>query len=97
MTDDEIEQWVEAVGDAPPEVHARIVAVFANAQRRAAEADRIATYSQASPMSTVEWTPEMRAWLDEVMSRSKPLSVRQLDIIVPLARKVHEQSGAVAP
>lgn len=36
----------------------------------------------------VEWTPEMQAWLDEVMSRSKPLSVRQLDIIRPLARRV---------
>jgi hypothetical protein len=38
-------------------------------------------------MSGVEWTPAMQAWLDEVMSRSKPLSVRQLDLVRSLARE----------
>lgn len=36
----------------------------------------------------VEWTPAMHAWLAEVTSRMEPLTVRQLDIIRPLARKV---------
>ncbi|KXX59428.1 hypothetical protein [Rhodococcus sp. LB1] len=42
-------------------------------------------------MSTVEWTPAMEAWLQEALSRSKPLTVRQLDTILPLFRKVREQ------
>ena len=46
-------------------------------------------------MAKVDWTPAMQKWLDEVMSRCPALSVRQLDIIVPLARKVHEQSSEV--
>jgi hypothetical protein len=35
-----------------------------------------------------DWTPAMHAWLAEVTSRMEPLTVRQLDIIRPLARKV---------
>ena len=28
-----------------------------------------------------DWTPAMQAWLDETMSRSKPPTIRQLDIV----------------
>lgn len=38
-------------------------------------------------MSDVVWTPAMEAWKAEALSRCKPLTVRQLDIIRPLARK----------
>lgn len=37
---------------------------------------------------SAEWTPAMQAWLEETMSRSRPLSVRQLDIIRPLISEV---------
>ena len=33
------------------------------------------------------WTPEMQKWLEETMSRSKPLSVRQLDVVRTAFRK----------
>lgn len=28
-----------------------------------------------------EWTPAMQEWLDETMSRSKPLTANQIDVI----------------
>lgn len=42
-------------------------------------------------MREVTWTPAMETWVQEALSRSKPLTVRQLDILRPLFRKVYEQ------
>jgi hypothetical protein len=45
----------------------------------------------------VDWTPAMQAWLDEVVSRMpEQLTVRQLDIIQPLARQVAHVDQAAA-
>jgi hypothetical protein len=47
-------------------------------------------------MSTAEWTPAMQAWLEEAMSRSRPLSVRQLDLIRPLISEAAADGRAAA-
>jgi hypothetical protein len=45
----------------------------------------------------VDWTPAMQAWLDEVVSRMpEQLTVRQLDIIRPLAREVSNADQVAA-
>lgn len=43
-----------------------------------------------------DWSPAMQAWLDEVMSRSKPLTVFQLDAIKSEFRKVKIETPTAA-
>jgi len=49
-------------------------------------------------MTRREFTPEQEAWLEETLSRSKPPTVAQLDVITPLFRRaalalLEEQRG----
>ncbi|WP_332519172.1 hypothetical protein [Speluncibacter jeojiensis] len=34
-----------------------------------------------------DWTPQMQAWVDETLSRSRPLTVRQMDVIRAESRR----------
>ncbi|WP_288076313.1 hypothetical protein [Rhodococcus sp. (in: high G+C Gram-positive bacteria)] len=49
-------------------------------------------------MTRRQFTPEEEAWIEEALSRSKPPTVEQLDVITPLFRRaararLEEQQG----
>ena len=42
--------------------------------------------------SELEWTAAMEAWAQETLSRSKPLTVRQLDIVTGAFQRAAQRS-----